>query len=66
MSENTMRITENQNYSMVTAHLHDQENVIEPKQTVTFGHINPSRMHLAQALTETNSVKHSQLANFLD
>jgi len=66
MSENTMRITENHHNSMVTAYLPDQENVIEPKQTVTFGHIDPSRMLLAQAHTETNSVKHSQLANFLD
>jgi hypothetical protein len=51
---------------MVTAYLPEQENTIEPKQTVTFGNLNHTRMHFAQARTETNSVKHSQHANFLD
>ena len=66
MDGETIRITEeNQHHhSSVTAYLPDDDHT---KQTVTFGNINHTRMQMGgQARTETISMKHSEMINFLE
>jgi hypothetical protein len=62
--DETIRITEQQNQSIVTAYLpgHNPTQK-DTKQTITFGANNThqTRIHLAQARTETHSMNSSNL-----